>query len=43
MLGEHDPTILYHQGMIALGNGNIADAKKYLDRALVLHPRFAIL
>jgi hypothetical protein len=29
--------------MIALANGNTADAKKYLDRALVLHPRFAIL
>lgn len=43
ILGEHDPTILYHQGMFALANGNTADAKKYLDRALVLHPRFAIL
>lgn len=40
---ENDPLILYHQGMIALGLGNKTDAKKYLEKALSLHPYFSLL
>lgn len=40
---ENDPVILYHQGMIALANGNRIMAKKYLSKALALHPYFSLL
>lgn len=43
LLGENDPFILYHQGMIALKNNNSTEARRYLKRALELHPRFSIL
>ena len=41
--GEHDPFILYHQGMIALKNNNSTEAQRYLNGALELHPRFSII
>ena len=40
---ENDSVILYHQGMIALANGNRITAKKYLSKALSLHPYFSLL
>lgn len=40
---ETDPLILYHQGMIALALGNKVEAKKYLSKALDLHPYFSLL
>ena len=42
-LGEFDSLILYHQGLIALKNGNSKIAKKYLSKALAIHPYFWIL
>ncbi len=42
-LGEHDPLILYHQGMIALKNGNNAEAKRLLSKAVAVHPYFSLL
>ncbi len=42
-LGETDPLILFHQGMIAAKNGDRIKAKKYLSASLKLNPRFSIL
>lgn len=42
-LGEHDPTILFHAGMISQKAGNTAEAKRLLTRALELHPNFSII
>jgi len=41
-LGEHDPLILFHQGMIALGRGDRAKALRYLGRAEALSPHFSV-
>ena len=40
---ENDATILYHQGMIALANGEKDLAKKYLSKALSINPYFSLL
>jgi len=42
-LGEFDPSILYHSGMIALKNNEPEDAKRYLTKALEIHPYFSIV
>ncbi len=42
-LGETDPLILFHQGMIALKNGNTAVGKKYLIQSLKINPYFSLL
>lgn len=42
-LGEHDPLILFHAGMIAAKNDDTSDAKRYLTKALELHPNFSIV
>lgn len=42
-LGENDPHILYHQGMVAFKNNDLDLAKRYLEKALVLNPHFSIL
>lgn len=41
-LGETDPLILFHQGMIAMKNGHNMIAKKYLTEALKINPYFSI-
>ncbi|MEO5646422.1 MAG: tetratricopeptide repeat protein [Candidatus Paceibacterota bacterium] len=41
-LGEFDPLILFHQGMIAVKNNNTAVAKRYLAKAYALSPHFSI-
>jgi len=41
-LGDFDPLILFHQGLISLKNGNSALAKKYLSEAYALSPHFSI-
>lgn len=42
-LGENDPLILFHQGMIAAQAGDKAAAKKYLTLALKTNPYFSML
>ncbi|MDQ3076127.1 MAG: hypothetical protein M3Q34_03285 [bacterium] len=42
-LGEHDPLILFHQGMISYKKGDRASAEKYLKKALVINPYFSVL
>ncbi len=42
-LGENDPLILFHQGLIAAKNNQNLKASKYLTKALALNPRFSIL
>ncbi|HUO70219.1 MAG TPA: tetratricopeptide repeat protein [Solirubrobacteraceae bacterium] len=42
-LGSIDPTFLYHAGTSALESGNRAQARRYLERALALNPRFSPL
>lgn len=39
---ENDPNILYHQGVIALANGDKVEGKRLLEKALKLHPYFSI-
>ena len=41
-LGENDPLIMFHQGMIALKNGDTVRAKAYLQKAYDLNPNFSI-
>jgi tetratricopeptide (TPR) repeat protein len=41
-LGEHDPLIVYHAGMIALKKGDQPLAKKYFETSLSLYPNFSI-
>jgi len=41
-LNSPEPLFYYHAGMIADALGRKADAKKYLDRALALNPKFDI-
>jgi tetratricopeptide (TPR) repeat protein len=38
--GTPEPGFYYHAGMIANALGNKVDARKYLERALALNPRF---
>lgn len=42
-LGTRDPRLLYHAGMIARANGDDDDARTWLDAAVALNPRFAVL
>ncbi len=42
-LGEFDPTILFHQGMIALKKGDTIQAKRFLSKSFELDPNFSIL
>ncbi len=42
-LGENDPLIAFHAGMIAKANGQPAAAKKHLQVALQLSPNFSII
>lgn len=42
-LGQTDPLILFHQGMIAASTGEKEKAIHYLSTSLRLHPRFSIL
>ncbi|HSH55778.1 MAG TPA: tetratricopeptide repeat protein [Candidatus Limnocylindrales bacterium] len=42
-LGEHDPLILYHAGIIAIQNDEPTEAKRYLTKALEIHPHFSIM
>jgi Flp pilus assembly protein TadD len=41
-LGEHDPLIVFHAGMIAHALGDTVEAKRLLTKALELHPHFSI-
>lgn len=42
-LGEHDSQILYHAGRIANADGNKPEAKRLLEKSLLLNPNFSIL
>ncbi len=42
-LGENDPLVLYHAGLIAARNNDQTAAKHYLSRALELNPHFGLL
>lgn len=42
-LGEYDPLILFHAGMIARENKNIEEAKRLLNKTISLHPYFSLL
>ncbi|HSH55382.1 MAG TPA: tetratricopeptide repeat protein, partial [Candidatus Limnocylindrales bacterium] len=42
-LGEHDPIILYHAGMIAIQSNEPIEAKRFLTKALEIHPHFSIV
>jgi tetratricopeptide (TPR) repeat protein len=42
-LGSIDPNFLYHAGTSALQAGHRAEARRYLERALALNPRFSPL
>lgn len=42
-LGEFDPLLLFHAGMIADRNGNKIEAKRLLKKAIALHPHFSLL
>ncbi len=42
-LGENDPIILFHQGLIALKNNDMVLAKKYLSESQKINPNFSIL
>jgi tetratricopeptide (TPR) repeat protein len=42
-LGSIDPNFVYHAGIAAKGAGHLAEARKYLQRALSLNPRFSPL
>lgn len=41
-LGEHDPMILFHVGMIRLKQGKQEEGARLLRRAIELHPLFSI-
>lgn len=41
-LGEYDPLILFHAGIIAEANGDGTSAKRFLGRALEVSPYFSI-
>ena len=41
-VGEHDPTILFHQGMIALANNESVLGQRLLKKVIELHPNFSI-
>lgn len=42
-LGTQDAHLYYHAGMIALGLGDQAKAREYLEQALAINPHFSIL
>ncbi len=42
-LGTRDALMVYHAGMIALANGDSAQAETYLARGLEINPHFSIL
>ncbi len=42
-LGEHDPLIVYHAGVIAKANGQIQESERLLAKAKQLNPHFSIL
>ncbi len=42
-LGETDPLILFHQGMIAFKSGNMKTAKKYLTKSRDINPNISII
>ncbi len=42
-LGEYDPLILFHQGMIAYKNNDFINTKKYLTESKKINPNFSIL
>jgi tetratricopeptide (TPR) repeat protein len=41
-LGEHDPLILFHAGMIAKKNNEPLEARRYIDKALKTNPYFSL-
>ncbi len=41
-LGENDPLIVFHAGMIAKANGAIPEARRLLEKALSIDPHFSI-
>lgn len=41
-LGEHDPLIVFHAGMIAEANGELARATTLFNRATKLNPHFSL-
>lgn len=41
-LGEHDPLILFHAGMIAEKHDQKDEAKRFLEKALSLNPYFSL-
>jgi Tfp pilus assembly protein PilF len=42
-LNTQDARLYYHAGMIALAQGQKADARQYLERALTINPYFSPL
>ncbi len=42
-LGEFDPSIIFHAGLIAEKNGDSGEAKRLLQKAITIHPHFSIL
>ncbi len=42
-LGEHDPTILYHTGMVRMKQGKTEEGKRLLHLAIEKHPSFSPL
>jgi Tfp pilus assembly protein PilF len=42
-LGTRDARLYYHAGMIALAQGEQAEAREYLARALAINPYFSPL
>ncbi len=42
-LGEVDPLILFHQGLIAIKNGDTKTGEKYLSLSHVINPRLSLL
>ncbi len=41
-LGSQDPLLLFHAGMVAAATGDRAAARRHLERALELNPRFSV-
>ena len=42
-LGENDPLIVYHAGIIALASGDLSSAKQFFKKTAQLNPHFSIL